>query len=308
MEINVIRAGPMTTVQDGGRPGHRAEGLPAGGAADLFALRLANLLVGNPEDAAVLECTLAGPVLEFSEDTTIAIGGAGFAGVPSWQPVVVRAGGRLALGPCHHGCRGYVAIAGGVEVPVVLGSRSTFLRAHLGGHEGRALRDGDTLQAGAWVLPHEAKHWRVDPHVLPPYSHAPTLRVLRGAQWDDFDANCLAAEFGVTPVSDRMGIRLSGPRLIRRRGRELLSAAVAPGTVQVPPDGQPILLLADAQTIGGYPRLAHVIGVDLPLAAQLRPGDKVHFAEVTLDEAHRLWRQQERTLAILRQGLAEKLR
>jgi antagonist of KipI len=298
----------MTTVQDAGRPGHRAEGVPAGGAADLFALRLANLLVGNPEDAAVLECTLAGPTLEFAEDTTIAVGGADFTGVPSWQPMVVRAGGRLALGPCHHGCRGYVAIAGGVEVPVVLGSRSTFLRAHLGGHEGRALRDGDRLQAGAWVLPHEAKHWRVDPHVLPRYSDAPTLRVLRGAQWNDFDADWTGTEFTVTPVSDRMGIRLAGPKLIRRRGRELLSSAVAPGTLQVPADGQPILLLADGQTIGGYPRIAHVIGVDLPLAAQLHPGAKVRFAEVTLEEAHRLWRQQERTLAILRQGLAQKLR
>jgi antagonist of KipI len=308
MEITVIRAGPMTTVQDAGRPGHRAEGVPVGGAADLFALRLANLLVGNPEDAAVLECTLAGPTLEFAEDTTLAVGGAEFAGVPSWQPMVVRAGGRLVLGPCRRGCRGYVAIAGGIDVPVVLGSRSTYLRAHLGGHEGRALRDGDRLTAGAWVLPHAAKHWRIDPQVLPPYSEAPTLRVLRGAQWDDFDANALAAEFGVTPVSDRMGIRLSGPRLIRRRGRELLSSAVAPGTIQVPPDGHPIVLLADAQTIGGYPRLAHVIGVDLPLAAQLRPGARVRFQEVTLAEAHGLRRLQERTLAILREGLAEKLR
>jgi antagonist of KipI len=308
MEIKVIRAGPMTTVQDAGRPGHRAEGVPVGGAADPFAMRLVNLLVGNPEDTAVLECTLGGPTLEFAEDTTIAVGGAEFAGVPSWQPVVVRAGGQLALGPCHHGCRGYVAIAGGVEAPVVLGSRSTFLRAHFGGHEGRALRDGDVLKAGAWVLPHEARNWRIDPHVLPAYSASPTLRIIRGAQWTDFDRTWMMAEYAVTPVSDRMGIRLNGPKLIRRRGRELLSSAVAPGTLQVPPDGQPILLLADAQTIGGYPRLAHVIGVDLPLAAQLRPGSRVRFTEVTLDDAHRLWRQQDRTLAILRQGLAEKLR
>ena len=264
-------------------------------------------LVGNPEDAAVLECTLAGPTLEFSEDTTIAVGGADFAGVPSWRPLVVRAGGRLVLGPCHHGCRGYVAIAGGVDVPVVLGSRSTFLRAHLGGHEGRALKDGDVLHAGAWVLPHAVEHWRIDPQVLPHYSASPVLRVVRGAQWDDFDAGCLGGEYGVTPVSDRMGLRLAGTTLVRRRGRDLLSSAVAPGTVQVPPDGQPILLLADAQTIGGYPRLAHVISVDLPLAAQLRPGDRVRFAEVTLEQAHWLWRQQYQNLAILRQGLAEKL-
>ena len=213
----------------------------------------------------------------------------------------------MVLGPCHHGCRGYVAIAGGVDVPVVLGSRSTFLRAHLGGHEGRALKDGDVLHAGAWVLPHAVEHWRIDPQVLHHYSASPVLRVVRGAQWDDFDAGCLGGEYGVTPVSDRMGLRLAGPTLVRRRGRDLLSSAVAPGTVQVPPDGQPILLLADAQTIGGYPRLAHVISVDLPLAAQLRPGDRVRFAEVTLEQAHWLWRQQYQNLAILRQGLAEKL-
>jgi len=266
------------------------------------------MLVGNPDDTAALECTLNGPELIFSADTTIAAAGAEFSGMPSWRPVHVRAGGRIALGRCRSGCRGYLALAGGVDAPSVLGSCSTYLRAGLGGIEGRALRDGEVLQVAAWTHPATRAHWHIDPRVLPAYSPSPILRVMRGAQADEFGAGWLAAEFKVTPQSDRMGIRLAGPPLPRRTDRELLSAAVTPGTVQVPPDGRPILLLADAQTIGGYPRLAHVIGVDLPLAAQVRPGDTVRFKEVSLAEAHRLWLARERTLGVLREGLAQKFR
>jgi antagonist of KipI len=308
MEVTVARAGMLTTVQDLGRPGQRADGVPLTGAADAFALRLANLLVGNPDDAAGLECTLTGPELIFSADTTIAAGGATFEGLAPWQPVHVKAGQRIALGRCRAGCRGYLALAGGVDCPSVLGSRSTYLRAGLGGIEGRALRDGDVLPAHAWTHPATDEHWRIDPRILPAYTSSPVLRVLRGAQAGEFGEGWLAAEFRMTPQSDRMGVRLKGPTLLRRHEGELLSAAVTPGTVQVPPDGHPILLLADAQTIGGYPRIAHVIGVDLPLAAQLRPGDTVRFREVSLAEAHRLWLARERTLAILREGLAQKFR
>jgi antagonist of KipI len=308
MEVTVIHPGMMTTVQDLGRPGHRADGVPLGGAADVFALRMANMLVGNPDDTAALECTLNGPELVFSADTTIAAAGAVFSGMPSWQPVRVKAGGRIALGRCRSGCRGYVALAGGVEGSSVLGSRSTYLRAGLGGIDGRALREGDVLKVAAWTPPASGTHWKIDPRILPAYSPAPILRVMRGAQAGEFGAGWLDTEFKVTPRSDRMGIRLEGPTLLRRSERELLSAAVTPGTVQVPPDGQPILLLADAQTIGGYPRLAQVIGVDLPLAAQVRPGDTVRFTEVSLAEAHRLWLARERTLGVLREGLAQKFR
>lgn len=308
MEMNVIRAGRLTTVQDLGRPGHRATGVAAGGAADGLALRVANLLVGNAENAAGLECTLTGPELVFSTDALVAAGGASFEGLPAWQPVWVRAGEPLVLGACRGGCRGYLAVAGGIETPVVLGSRGTDLRARFGGFEGRALRDGDRLSAGAPERTASLDHWRVDTRILPPYSASPVLRVVRGAQADEFDDAWLRAEFRVTPQFDRMGLRLSGPKLARRDNRELLSAAVAPGTVQVPPDGQPIVLLADAQTIGGYPRLAHVIAVDQPLAAQLQAGGTVRFREVTLTEAHRLALIREHTLAILREGLAEKFK
>ena len=306
MEITFIRAGMLTTVQDLGRPGHRAAGVPLSGAMDPIALRVANLLVGNPENAAALECTLLGPELVFSADTVIALGGAEFEGMAAWQPVVVRAGGRIKFGAARQGCRGYLAVAGGIDVPPVLGSRSTYLRGEFGGYHGRALRDGDVVSVPE-VSREVTDHWRIDARILPAYSPAPTIRVVRGAQADEFGGALFAAEFKILPQSDRMGIRLGGSRLARIGGAaELVSSAVAPGTLQVPPDGQPIVLMADAQTIGGYPQAAHVISVDLPLVAQLRPGDRVRFAEVPLEDAHRLVLAREHVLAMLHEGLTQK--
>jgi antagonist of KipI len=150
------------------------------------------------------------------------------------------------------------------------------------------------------------EHWRIDDRILPPYSPAPTLRVVPAKETDEFEPGWTEGEFHVTPHSDRMGVRLGGKALERRTDRELISSAVVPGTVQVPPDGQPIVLLADAQTIGGYPQVATVISVDLPLVAQLKPGDRVRFRPVTWDEAHRLAMAREHALALLRAGLKEK--
>jgi KipI family sensor histidine kinase inhibitor len=307
--VEVVRAGLLTTVQDLGRRGHRAAGLPLSGAMDAFALRVANLLVGNAEDEAALEITLIGPELVFSAEAVIAVCGAEFEGVGAWRPVRVVAGERIKFGACRRGCRAYLAVAGGFDLPAVLGSRSTYLRARLGGFEGRALRADDRLglrsaAAGPGVHPSvHAGSWRISPGLLPAYAPSVMLRVVRGAQAGDFATGLADAEFQVSPHSDRMGLRLSGPALVRRSGEELASSAVAPGTVQVPPDGQPILLMADAQTIGGYPQAAHVIGPDLPLAAQLRPGDRIRFREIPLEEAHELALARERELAHLRAGL-----
>ncbi len=305
MEVTVIRPGMLTTLQDRGRPGSRAQGVPLGGAADPWALRVANLLVGNPEGAVALECTLIGPELEFSADVTVAIGGAEFAGAPRWRPMRVRAGQRLALGAAKTGCRGYLAIAGGFDVPEVLGGRGTYLRAALGGQDGRALREGDRLRVkgGGGV---EAAGWSIDERILPAYGPEVTVRVVRGAQADELNSGFWDSGFKVSAKSDRMGVRLTGPAVTRTKARELRSSVVAPGTIQVPPDGQPIVLLADAQTVGGYPQAAHVVTVDLPLVAQLRPGDTVRFREIRLEEAHALLRAQERRLGLLREGLAQK--
>lgn len=315
MEMRIIRPGPLTTVQDLGRRGQRRAGVPLGGAMDAVALRVANAIVGNHEGAAALEFTLMGPELEFSTDALVALGGAECEGLPTWQCRVVKANERLKIGACVRGCRGYLAVAGGIDVAPVLGSRSTFLRAEFGGLAGRALREGDGLRVGAAaggaverIQTKGSRSWRIDPRVLPGYSAEPTLRVILGAQADDFDGGWLEKAFQVSPQSDRMGLRLIGEALQRTAVDELLSSAVAPGTVQVPPDGQPLVLMADAQTIGGYPQLAHVITVDLPLVAQVRPGDRVRFVEIALDEAHKLLIARERSLAMLHEGLAQKLK
>lgn len=311
MEMKIVRAGMLTTVQDLGRRGCRQMGVPLSGAMDAVALRVANALVGNVEDAAALEFTLIGPEVEFSEAAWVALGGADCDGMAAWEPRRVEAGERLKLGACANGCRGYLAVAGGMAVEPVLGSRSTFLRARLGGVGGRALRDGDVVTIGSCersaLTEASVRGWRIDPRVLPPYSSEPTVRVILGAQAADFGGALFEDAFTVSAQSDRMGVRLQGARLERSAAVELLSSATSPGTVQVPPDGQPVVLMADAQTIGGYPQAAHVIAVDLPLVAQLRPGDRLWFAEVALDEAHRLTLAREKQLAILREGLAQKL-
>lgn len=308
MELTLHRAGMLTTVQDLGRRGYRSAGVPLSGAMDPLALRIANLLVGNPESAAALEISFVGPEFEVSADTLVALAGADCDGLPAWKPVAVRAGERVRLGACTRGCRSYLAIAGGIEVAAVLGSRSTYLRAGLGGLEGRALRDGDRLPVGvAAAAPRVGRGWSIDARILPPYSPHATVRVLRGAQADEFEPTLGTTEFRVSPQSDRMGLRLLGEPVTRRVTTDLLSAALLPGTIQVPPDGQPLLLMADAQTIGGYPQPAHVVSVDLPLVAQLRPGDTIRFTEIPLADAHRLLVQREHALAMLREGLARKL-
>jgi antagonist of KipI len=302
----VLRPGLFTTIQDLGRRGHRAEGVPLGGAADPFTLRLVNSLVGNPEDAAALEFTLIGPELRFQHETIVALGGADFSAMPRWRPLKLAAGTRLNFGPARSGCRGYLAVAGGAGVEPVLGSGSTYVRGRLGGFEGRALAAGDVVPVP--IAPREIRdHWRIDERILPRFSAHPIVRVLRGAQADEFGPEWLQAKFNVSSRSDRMGARLSGEAVSRATARELVSSPAAPGTIQVPPDGQPIVLLADAQTIGGYPQLGHVLSVDLPLVAQLRPGDTLQFQEVSLEAAQALIIARERTLALLREGLAQKL-
>lgn len=303
MEVIVRRAGMQTTIQDLGRTAHRADGVPLSGAMDRFALRMANLLVGNEEGAPALEFAMVGPDLEFGQDALIAVTGAEFPGVPRWQPTKVAAGTILKIGPALEGCRGYLAIAGGFEAPVVLGSASVYLRGGLG----RALRNDDVLLAPN-LNRNVIGRWRIDSRILPPYSASPAVRVIRGSHTSEFDRAFFEAPFTVTSHSDRMGVRLKGPPLVRHVQVEVRSSPVVPGTVQVPKDGQPVVLMADAQTIGGYPQIAHVIRVDLPLVAQLRPGDSLRFVETTLEEAHATLRARERGLAMLRHGLSQKIR
>jgi antagonist of KipI len=327
--IHVLKPGLMTTVQDLGRPGWQRYGVSPGGAADAWALRLANLLTGNPEGAAALEITASGPILRFAEPTLMAISGADFEAsvdggrVPAWRPVWLGTGAELAIGAARTGFRCYLAVAGGLAVPRVLGGRGTHLAAGFGGFEGRALRAGDVLKIGpasAWgkrftlalagAEAMVAARWEVGVAVRPKYTNAPVIRVVRGPQWEAFGVETqtrfLGERFTVDARSDRMGLRLNatGGSLLGEPLPEMVSEGITTGTVQVPPDGQPIVLLADRQTVGGYPKIGTVASVDLPLLAQLRAGDTVAFAEVSVAEAQELFLANERALATVKQGIA----
>lgn len=312
--MNVLRVhhpGLLTTVQDLGRPFVRRYGVPTGGAMDKFALRVANLLVGNDEGAAGLECALLGPDISFAQDTWVAVTGALVPGAPRVRPKKIPAGEVLSIRSFLAGCRVYVAVAGGIMVPPVLGSGSTYTRGRFGGFKGRTLRARDELPLGpAMANVKDAEHWYIDEDFGPHYSGHADARFVPGPQWGSFgehaQARFLNTTYRVSPQSDRMGVRLHGAAIERSDKTELTSEPVAEGAIQVPPDGQSIVLAADCQTIGGYPQVGHVITVDLPVIAQLRPGDTVRFRECTLDDAHGLLLRREAAFAKLRAGLATK--
>ena len=305
--FRVLSPGAYTTVQDAGRFGYQSLGVPVSGALDPFAYRVANLLVGNAPDLACLELTILGPRLEVQAEADIALAGAelGFAvngqAVPGWRSVRVRAGDVVEVGQVRAGCRGYLAVTGGIGVPPVMGSRSTYVGGKLGGHLGRPLQAADLLPAGSGPL--LAVPRELPTRFVPEYPGEIVLRALRGPQ-DDFFAEGLEVLFGspylVTAKADRMGYRLQGPLVSLREGRprSIVSEPSMPGGVQIPPDEQPIVLLVE-QTVGGYAKAATVISTDLGKVAQATPGDTVRFAEVDLAAAHAQYREDvERMRAI----------
>jgi len=318
MKALVRSAGFQTSVQDLGRTGFRQSGVSVGGALDTHALRVANALAGNPSGVAGLEVTLGKLQLRFEDGRMIAWCGGAFTvrignqNLPAGHAGVVAKGDDLIMTAPRTGARAWLAISGGIDVPLVLGSRSTDLRGNFGGYQGRALRDGDALPLGrARRFPLKKRtvsEWRAPAPWATPGRAPAMLRIVRGTDWNRFlsraHTSLVMRSFAVTPASDRMGARLDGPPLDRMRTTDLLSEAVAPGTLQVPPNGEPILLLGDCQTIGGYPKIAHVITADLPMAAQLWPGHQVRFREVSLMEAQRLLREWEDDFARFRVGLS----
>lgn len=295
--VIVHTAGLLTIVQDRGRYGYQRFGMPVSGAMDVFSLELANLLVGNDPGDACLEATISGPELEFTVATWLAITGADMdphlngQGIPMNIAIDARPGDRLEFRGLRSGCRAYIAFAGGIAVAPVMGSRSTYLRAGIGGHQGRALMPGDELLLGEPVGKPRLK--RIPEGLIPEYNHEQTIRIISGPEAHYFEIaglhSFLSTEYTVTAKSDRMGYRLSGEPIKHREGMtNIISAGISPGTVQVPGDGQPIILMADRQTSGGYARIANVITADLTLLAQMRPGDKIFFNETSLEIAQQL--------------------
>lgn len=333
MGIRILKPGLLTTVQDTGRYGYQQAGVSVSGAMDSFSLRLANLLAGNPEDAGALELTLLGPAIEFTEDALIALAGAdlgarvGGEPVPNYRPVAVKKGSVLTFAGCKGGFRAYLAIAGGVAVARVLGSYSTYLSARLGGLQGRPLRAGDLLPVGDASEPARAllkrllalsdARCRSAPWGLyfdEPFALRLTrpLRVTAGPHYELLDQAAKKAlreeQYLISPVSNRMGYRLEGPGLTFPKPLELLSTAAVLGTVQVPPDGKPIILMAERQSTGGYPQIAQLLRADVDVLAQLKPGDTVRFQLVDIAEAEASYLRRGLYLREVKKALASYYR
>jgi antagonist of KipI len=289
--LRLVRPGLLSTIQDLGRSGYQSVGVPVAGPMDWYSHRLANRLVGNGDDAAAIEITLIGPELVADGDVLCAVAGAAFevtvdgTRVPMHRPFAVRPGQRIVFGERRSGARASIAVRGGVDVPVTLGSRATHLVSHMGPFGGRPLRAGDTLPIGQGSG--ALRFCGAGPLTIP--AGVPTLRLIEGPHRDRFRddawASLCSATFQVSIESNRMGYRLDGPALDHVRGADILSEATAMGALQVPASGQPILLMADRQTTGGYTIIATVITADLPIAGQLAPGDPVRFAPCSRDEA-----------------------
>jgi antagonist of KipI len=309
--VRVIRGGMLTTIQDTGRWGYQSRGVPVAGPMDPVSHRLANALVGNERAAATLEVTLLGPELEFEDERVVAVTGAEFEitldgrPAPNGVPFMVASESHLRFGQRRRGSRAYLAIRGGVSVPPVLGSRSTHVISAMGGMAGRPLRAGDRIALGVADAARPTAVPPPDPLVPLPARPA-RLRVLPGPQADAFAPDALnalqSAPYTVGQQSDRMGFRLQGPQLTHLRGADIISDATPLGVLQVPASGQPILLMADRQTTGGYPKIATVISADLAVAGQLGPGDTIVFSVCAPREAMAALIAQERALMVLETG------
>lgn len=306
--FRVLMPGPYTTVQDKGRYGYQQFGIPPAGSLDPFAYRVANLLVGNPADAAVLETTVMGPRLEVLAEADVAVTGAQAAirlndrPMPCWASFRVKPGDLLNVGQVKSGCRSYIAVTGGIAVPLVMNSRSCYVGGAIGGHEGRLVVRDDVLKRFEGQL--LAATRRLPEAFIPQYPSSIILRAVPGPQDDFFDEGLelfFESEFIISPDANRMGYRLEGPRIPHRENvsKSIISEPSLPGSVQIPPDGRAIILLVE-QTVGGYTKIATVISSDIPHVAQAKPGDKIRFERLELAAAYEAFRQQEETLRQIR--------
>lgn len=332
--LQINKDGLQTTVQDLGRRGFQKYGVIVSGVMDPYAHRIANVLVGNQETEPTIEITLVGPQLTFLEDCLFTLTGGDLSpllnGVPikMWRPIFAKKGCKLTFGKPLLGCRTYLAVAGGIAVPEVMDSKSTYLRAGIGGYDGRALQKGDVVQIGELSqnirsfigkLAAEANDssfiqvdWTLMTQAIPTYQSQATVRVTEGRQAQFFDENSQDSfyneVFQISSDSDRMGYRLKGPQLALNEAKELVSEGVSFGSIQVPPDGQPIILMADRQTTGGYPKIGQVASIDLSKVSQLKPGESIRFEKITLEEAQHALLNERRLIAQLTKSISLKFK
>lgn len=305
--FQVIKPGLLTTFQDLGRTGYQEYGVVVAGAMDDFSLQIANLLVGNSRDEAGLEVTMMGPALKVLKDAVIAITGGNLSPrvngqpAPMWKSFAVKEGQLIEFGQPLEGIRSYISVAGGFDLPKVMGSKSTFLKAKIGGLNGRALEKEDILYAAGDTHAVTGRSLHYDE--VPKYQKEINVRVILGPHQDAFTDEAiqtfLNSAYEVTPQSDRMGYRLNGPELTHETTADIISEAIPLGGIQVPANGQPIILMADRQTTGGYTRIATVIAQDIPILAQAAPGAVVRFEEIDVNEAQALYLKKAKIIRVL---------
>ena len=328
MSISVLNPGLLTTIQDLGRIGYQKYGVIVSGAMDTYATRLSNIMVGNDENEAVLEITLIGPSLKLEKGTLFSLTGGNLSPtinekrIPMGRPVYATRDCVLKFGSCIKGCRSYLAVAGGFDVPKIMGSKSTYLRAEFGGFNGWGLKKDDVLSIGVKssisnkiIKKMEdlkgngdfvSSTWYMKNFMMQ-NPDSTVIRVFEDRQFNAVSEESINkffnSKFNVENQSDRMGYRLSGEKIVLKEKLEMISEEVSAGTIQIPPDGNPIILLADRQTAGGYPKIAHVASVDIQKIVQLRPNDKITFKKITLKEAERLYFQREKDIVELKKSI-----
>lgn len=323
MSVKVLKPGVLATIQDLGRFGSQKYGVIVGGAMDSLAVRIANILVGNEVGEATIEVTMYGTKLQFEDEHLIAITGGNLEpkidGKPlsMWRPTLVRKGQVLTFNSPISGCRAYIALSGGIQVPEVMGSKSTYIQANIGGYKGRELRKDDVLFCGEVSEQGDTfirKLKKLNTPVQWSVNYSPfyfykseRIRILKGSEFDWFEnksqRNFLSKPYKITLNANRMGCQLEGEKLSLINKSELLSEGVTYGTIQVPTNGMPIILMAERQTTGGYPKIAQVITVDLPKLAQMQPGNTIRFETISIDEAEKLLIQQEHDIHELKMGV-----
>lgn len=328
MNIIVLNPGLLTTIQDLGRIGYQKYGVIVSGAMDTYAMRLSNIIVGNEENEGVIEITLVGPSLKLEKGTLFSITGGNLSptindkSVPMGRPIYLNKDCILKFGACKTGCRSYLAIAGGFNVPLVMDSKSTYFRGKLGGFKGRPLQKNDILSVGVKSITSSkiikkvqefknedifcATSWYIKNFMMQ-NTDSTTIRVFEDRQFsyvsEGSKSKFFNSRFNVDTKSDRMGYRLSGPKIELKEKLEMISEEVSVGTIQIPPDGNPIILLADRQTAGGYPKIAHVASVDIQKIVQLKPNDKIRFKKITLKEAEKLYIQREKDITDIKKSI-----
>ncbi len=309
--MKILKPGVYTTIQDLGRYNYQKSGMTVSGAMDEFSLRVANILVGNREDEACLEATLLGPEIKFQGDALIAVTGANLVpminneAMDMWSLVKVSEGDVLSFGTVKSGCRSYIAVAHGIDVPEVMGSKSTYVKGKIGGFQGRLLKADDEIKIGTANGESFAAIIKIPTEFIPLYKKDNTVRVVMGPQDDYFTEEGITTFFNcpyeVTNEADRMGYRLSGTKISHKAGADIISDGITMGSVQVPGHGAPIIMMADRQTTGGYTKIATVITPDINIVGQLKPGDNIRFKSIDIVEAHKIYKKYMKDFQVIKE-------